>query len=370
MPAPRSHRRPAPPRHPPRAAFTLVELLIVIAIMALLTASIVVVYARSGENARIASTKTLIKQLDSVLKERLEAFRRFNFRPAAKVRFPTLGADQAEVAFRTEQYRQSFPQRFQDLYGIDGLHGDSSMAQQADNAALYFLIRNTKLPAKTISELEGTPTVPSVVSSSELFYLAMTEGPSFGSAPFLVEGIDARMIQDTDGDGLPSFVDAWGQELRFYNAPTALLRPNGNVYDVVAMMPDNAGQPLLQQNYLNARVLISTLPPWMPGASGWRDYDNSLNIDPYDTLGDLAGSLLQSNGDLTDEQNFERRYHSVNTFYAPLLVSPGPDQSLGMYEPNETSNPGPNDRNRLGGINLTKIDEVYDNLTNQQRGGF
>jgi len=53
--------------------------------------------------------------------------------------------------------------------------------------------------------------------SSECLYLILSE-PRLG--PSMVESIPERFIQDTDGDGLLEFVDAWGQPLRYYRWPT------------------------------------------------------------------------------------------------------------------------------------------------------
>src|SRR5690606_9033951 len=53
--------------------------------------------------------------------------------------------------------------------------------------------------------------------SSECLYLILTE-PSLGNS--IVADIDRRFIRDSDGDGLPEFVDAWGKPLRFIRWPT------------------------------------------------------------------------------------------------------------------------------------------------------
>src|SRR5690606_20791087 len=53
--------------------------------------------------------------------------------------------------------------------------------------------------------------------SSECLYLILTE-PSLGNS--IVADIDRRFIRDSDSDGLPEFVDAWGKPLRFIRWPT------------------------------------------------------------------------------------------------------------------------------------------------------
>lgn len=158
---------PTPPR--PRRAFTLIELLVVIAIIALLASMALVAYGRVGENARIAGTKTLIKQLDSALKDRLESFRRYDFRSLAQSTWGYSGRrDELEIWFRKVRYREEFPQRFQELYGHDrkpwniyGLDGDSgdghttsgdviaASGNNKDNSPLWHIIR-TRVPTSTL----------------------------------------------------------------------------------------------------------------------------------------------------------------------------------------------------------------------------
>jgi len=353
-----------------RRGFTLIELLVVIGIIGLLASMALVAYGRSGESARAASTKALLRILDGALQERLEAFRRAPFDKLADS-YPGVaayngGQPNKLTALECKQvlYRQLFPQRLQDLYGWDNATGTAG--QNRDDAPLLRAIE--KKTGKTATQLTSAAT--SAVSSAELLYLCLTEGESFGVPGLSLDGVNAQLIDDTDGDGLLEFVDGWGNPLRFYRAPTALLRPDGNVFDPNDMS-DPTGEPITQANYDVARNLIRALPPLEPDSGTsltWDGYDNVLNSDPLDPLGELRltgnGSvkLFRTNGATTDESNFENRYHSIDTFHAPLIVSVGPDGLLGLGEPEATG------VDRLAKV-LTVAD-TYDNLTNLQRGGF
>lgn len=56
---------------------------------------------------------------------------------------------------------------------------------------------------------------------SEVLYSILVEGQGpFGSI-FSRDDFTTREVQDTDGDGLPEFVDAWGKPLQFFLWPTA-----------------------------------------------------------------------------------------------------------------------------------------------------
>ncbi|MEZ6067501.1 MAG: hypothetical protein R3B90_17730 [Planctomycetaceae bacterium] len=170
--------------------------------------------------------------------------------------------------------------------------------------------------------------------------------------------------------GLPSFVDGWERELVFYNAPTALLRPNGN-QDTSGGPPNPpVREPINRTDYDNARTLITTLPSFsVSGATlAWDDYTSPLNIDPLDPYGTIGTSPAND-----DESTFERLIHAIDTYYTPLIISPGPDGETGLFAPDDTDNGGGVDSDvhrRLGKIDPSRIERIYDNLTNQQRGGF
>lgn len=347
--------------HPPlRRGFTLIELLVVIAIMVTLASMALVVYARTGESARIAGTKTLLTLLHSAVTERVESLRRFNIPTLSRTAQDDVN-DANKIYTYKLLYRGAFPQRLQDLYGRDG------MFTPADNAPLFSILQKKNLtpPLNAANQSYWEQNL----SSAELLYLALTEGTSFGLPPLDLDLIDGKYIADTDGDGLLEFIDGWGNPIRFYNAPTGLLRPDGNVYDGMMGNPT----PITRQNYNNARLLIRTLPefsptnPMMnPNQVDWNDYTSPLNIDPDDPIGEFDAFFLRKNGSLNEENSMEAQFHAVNTYHTPLIVSAGPDGLPGLYEPNDTS--APNNRRRLGVI--SNLSEVYDNLTNLQRGGF
>ena len=57
---------------------------------------------------------------------------------------------------------------------------------------------------------------------SEMLYAILVEGRGpFGSS-FNRDDFTDKEVRDTDGDGLPEFIDAWGQPLQFYRWPLLL----------------------------------------------------------------------------------------------------------------------------------------------------
>ena len=54
---------------------------------------------------------------------------------------------------------------------------------------------------------------------AEMLYAVLIEGLSPLGSVFTRDEFTAREVQDTDGDGLPEFVDAWGEPLQFFRWP-------------------------------------------------------------------------------------------------------------------------------------------------------
>ena len=98
-----------------------------------------------------------------------------------------------------------------------------------------------------------------------------------------------------------------------------------------------------------------------------------LLIDPDDPVGRLYAELENLNGTngkptLALEFN-EAKYHTPDTFHAPLVVSVGPDGVLGLYEPND---PNPLHFGNLAAydsaLTLAQvIDVISDNITSRNK---
>ena len=60
-----------------KRGFSLIEILVVMGIIAFLTAAIVVIMPRVANAAKIAATRATIKKADEVLNDRINGFRRW-----------------------------------------------------------------------------------------------------------------------------------------------------------------------------------------------------------------------------------------------------------------------------------------------------
>lgn len=391
------------------AGFTLIELLVVLLVIAILAGLSFAVLGRTGTTARISATRTTLQQLDSLISERLEAFRRHDFRNQAnllKLAYDAAGNTPSVVPFqaaermvRKNAYRATFPSRFEDLFGFDGMDGDAagSFSRDAgtrqvtlsdfanygdpgsDDAPLAALIRNLiDNPQPGVGSFFNPDVHDPDTESSELLYLALTRGTTYGAPLDSLDGIDADRLQDTDEDGLIEILDDWGNPIRFYNWPTSLMRAgaDGEVFDRSA-----------------AAALVFDAPAVPPVPNGnamfWTettDYTHPLKQDPDDPFGELpiffssydldfgsGASTMMPFGqtdpaDITTDAQF---YHGNNIWHAPLLVSAGPNAELGLGEPNSTGfdRLAIADLNADGVIDSDEIDALGDNITNRQQAG-
>ena len=331
-----------------RRAFTLIEVLVVITIIALLITILGATVTSVMRKAKEAATTTLLQKIDALLGDRIKGFERAtksrDFQTIVTTRKLSLEAagifgvgDEVIAAIaRKDFYRQLFPQRFEDLGSPDAnMNGVPDVLEAIPGVNL------TVLATQTGASRHAT-------ESSELLYFALTRMQSFG-VPSVTESdfLDTE-IRDTDGDGLMEFVDGWERPLRFYRWPTRLLKPNGSfgadgapgaggasflVYgtlgtdDVALALAPRDMRPI-------AGMLISGLAPQPAFPLIQWDPLSEDPDDPYGLITAKMKELIVQGITVTASYN-ETLYPTLDTYHTPLVVSVGADGDLGLYEPYE-----------------------------------
>lgn len=399
-----------------RSGFTLLELLIVVAIIGVLAALSITVMNGIADQAQGAATNVTLLKVNRILEQRIEAFDRaykgsredtyivgtvallaanadgrFDyFRTHPEEAPPEIKALSRKAAFRFE-----FPQRSADLInsGVATVDVATTPTNVLIPKSLYdkFLVprarvqlieEGTAAPAQAdiearvaanwqihvthelavIAATGGTTSTGSQegihsTESSEILYFTLVESGAFGTNPSVADQFTSKEIADTDGDGMPEFVDGWGNPLRFYRWPTRLLDPDapspftpvfataGDPTEV-DLTPDDASDGALRRvtGYERelAEVLLKGLPP-TPTPIGNSTPRDTLLIDPDDPVGFLYSFLenpvyISMGVNIAAEFN-EAKYHTPDTYHAPLIVSAGSDGLLGLREPNDVSGP-------------------------------
>ncbi len=300
-----------------------------------------------------------------------------------------------EILAKKASYRFEFPQRIEEILAGAPFNNDSNSNTIPDTLEVKLLRPTAEQQLRDgydSTPPNASPTAGDITTrmnalwaihnldrtteSSELLYFFLFHSGNFGSAEVSRDEFTEKEIADTDGDGLREFVDAWGQPLRFYRWPTRLIDPSlplgafapnfateNDPTDLMTVLSVDRSRvdvgvrevDQLERNV--AELLIKGLPRKLQFTNayiaaacssktdrpGITDVDviippDPLLRDPDDPAG-LLYSLLESGiptgnfaVDLSWEFN-EQNYHTPDTFHAPLIVSPGLDAELGLYEP-------------------------------------
>lgn len=366
-----------------RLAFTMVELLIVVAIIGVLVGMMAVVASGSIKKAREAATTALIQKIDGLLDDRIKGFIRVadaknpTFKQLVDARelllktgnFYGVSRKALEAVARKDFFRANFPQRYSDFPAVTASGPLAGVPTRIlTDPTLVPEDANVNGVLDAGEDTNGNGVLDGYIhfkhkpetESAALLYFMLTKMPVFGAAPVGESDFTTSEVRDTDGDGLQEFVDGWGHPLRFYRWPTRLLKPNGirgldnqfgvagsdddlntfvdDLSDFGKVNTDDINVPKAQRAI--AALLIDGLPsgPVLPGQ--W----DALSEDPDDPYGsvstDIKRLFLQSppsnRTDMTQGiYGFnEMNYPTIDTYHTPLVISAGADGDFGLYLPN------------------------------------
>jgi prepilin-type N-terminal cleavage/methylation domain-containing protein len=387
-----------------RSGFSLIEILVVIGLIAFLTAAIVSVVPRVANASKVAATRATIKKVDEMLNDRINGFRRW-------------------IQKQDRQAGNGTPAYVLQAQGIVGssLSTGNSLAVQKILAQkilfrLYFPQPYSELdPVTQNSNPRGSSHTP-ITDSAECLYLIITKGPLFDTEPPSAADLKAIETADTDNDGIPEIVDAWGHPLRFYRWPTRLVRPGGypapgppppppvppsgfeemplspatilaggaaprnQLTSWVHNNPYNVGATILPATpqQTNPFSLIyrcvastgnsgTTEPTWPTTVGGtiqdgnvtWQSLLDPLSVDPDDPLGLVPSGVIT-----------ESTFSTPNTWCTPLIVASANDSdTLGLLEPYDTGHLGNLAMPLSDSTDATTFNRtaMYGNLTNHQQ---
>ncbi len=242
--------------------------------------------------------------------------------------------------------------------GYDGVNNDIQNDLYVDDWSEGVNSSNQALVSSNLSSHTH------ITARSEMLYALLVEGNGpFGSA-FNRDDFTDKEVRDTDGDGLPEFVDAWGQPLQFYRWPTLYHSDlqRGQQYSNGAYLPPyfDPTQPLYsatqerEQDPLDPnQTLVS--PNWW--ASGYNSPSGvnsavfpagfstggpvgfSQNVSAFEYFFHSLHEPLPVSGAGLLGQFWERSAPNSSGFAARrafytrfLIVSSGPDKQLGIFQ--------------------------------------
>jgi prepilin-type N-terminal cleavage/methylation domain-containing protein len=185
---------------------------------------------------------------------------------------------------------------------------------------------------------------------AEMLYALLVEGQGPLGSVFNRDDFTNKEVRDTDGDGLPEFVDAWGQPLQFYRWPIFYhsdlqkgsdlangTPPYGSVFEPREQDPLDPNQLLTAPSWwgvngtsgpnLGPGALITTLPgpPTTPAMSSaawmFHNFFHSL-VEPLSSSGGVNYVNFWDRGSM---------FYPRRAFYTKFLIaSSGPDGASGI----------------------------------------
>jgi prepilin-type N-terminal cleavage/methylation domain-containing protein len=283
-----------------RAGFTLVELMVVLAIIVLLVALAASATVRFIGQQQINNTETTIRKAMGILKKQWDVVVAEADKEDVANKFPNAFNDLSTIAgsgndsrlrviYKQFRLKREFPTNFQEAVNPFPLPPNPTYVKTLRNAG----IDPTKLPA--YKPYEGAICL--------LMALQQARGGVALSADDLKGGIVVE-ISLGNGSTLPGLVDAWGTPLGFYRWPTPTTAdPNGPASEVNNLSPASSRN----RDPLDPGGLLLNQTWWQSNAALFEKYGHSVS---------------------SADGKSPNAYHLI-----PVIVSAGPDKQMGFAAP-------------------------------------
>ncbi len=205
---------------PSRPAFTLIEMLVVIVIILILASLTAVGVSKVIGNQRVSNTQTAIRTIQKTLSEhwaavvsdaKKETGLGDSFAAIDQLFGPdTSGGERDRIIWIKIRLMEAFPVSFREIqnpFFYDSRVNIIPPALRKYNASYVKALGAEKIGShKTLTE------------SAACLLMALSlkrNGTSLNA-----DNMGSINVADTDGDGIPEFVDSWGSPLTFYRFPT------------------------------------------------------------------------------------------------------------------------------------------------------
>lgn len=226
-------------RRPMRPAFTLVELLVVMGVLAMLSSLVLVGLASAAEQARINRTRSQIQKIHELLMPRWEEYRYRRIEPLYS-NDTTGGVTTAQTAKRRARYRvdrirqlmrMEMPCHKQDLHL--GMNGDiidmgDPTNKITNEPGLWHRYRRAVANRSNDGTFNDSTGWSKLNDDAECLYM-IVESIQSGDT----NGLDffkPSEIGDTDEDGMPEILDGWGNPIHFLRWAPGFIGPRSNLH--------------------------------------------------------------------------------------------------------------------------------------------
>lgn len=316
-----------------RRGFTLVELLVTIAIIGMLTAMTLGGLYQARTKTQANRTRNVVKRLETAITPRWESYQTrrlplsgaqlraaavsLGYSTSANVDSNRRGFDAVRLVTLREMMRLEMPHRYEDLtsdlaawptcpapatqiFGQPGMPGLPAM-----NQAYLRRLNNNR-------DHDGNPVAPTDQhQNAECLHLVVTTG-GIDQETTPVDMFSHEDVGDVDDDGMPEFLDSWGNPIAWLRWPAGFVsekqpQPVGNALEWAIAHPDpfdpaGIDRPLAgateYRGYRLEPLIYSSGPDGVFDITGWIDPAATMMTaadfnDPY-FFNPMTNNLLGS----------------------------------------------------------------------------
>ena len=222
--------------HHHRPSFTLVELMISIAIIGIMAGMVLYTLAGAQQDALRNKTKVTMDKINAVILERWEGYRYRSVKlPVPPEALQNKWITPRQVAtlrslFLKDMMRMEMPDCYWDLaytptdWTLPLTNGSTTFKSSPGRE--YNVLRNyfgmsqvleSQTAATRIPSSKPSPSWSDNYASAECLYAIVAHSTSGGGSA--LESFGPSEIGDVDGDGFPEFIDAWGTPISWIRWP-------------------------------------------------------------------------------------------------------------------------------------------------------
>lgn len=202
--------------------FTLVELMVTMAIMAVLASAMAYVMAGAQESAQIAKTKSLIARLHALVMQKYESYRYRRLPVAIPAGLTPRQAAQVRCDVIRQLMRLEMPDRWTDVLADpvpiqNPATGKKSIVMTRPTSSRGYLTF-----VNSVINSVGFVQHQTDYQGAKCLYLLVTMGLD---DPEVLENFSTSDSADFDGSGCKVFLDGWGRPIRFLRWAPGFVSP-------------------------------------------------------------------------------------------------------------------------------------------------